>query len=123
MDGANIGFSVLHFKTMNGFAGIGDNTSGPPPKIRIQNRNHFVHPDDHWQFKKLDTWLERHREDIMWLCEGRWRYERRKSSQDEEEDNSTKVDKETENDNEEDDDMYVTEDDDDDENEYVDEDK
>ncbi|KAI8600137.1 hypothetical protein EDD21DRAFT_306951 [Dissophora ornata] len=51
MDGANIGFSVLHFKTMEG----------------VQNRNHFVHPDDHWQFKKLSGWLERHREDILWL--------------------------------------------------------
>ncbi|KAF9349901.1 hypothetical protein BGX26_011865 [Mortierella sp. AD094] len=76
MDGANIGFSVLHFKTMNGFAGVSG--AGPPPKIRIQNRNHFVHPDDHWQYKKLSNWLEKHREDILWLCEGRWRYESRK---------------------------------------------
>ena len=59
----------------------------------------------------------------MWLCDGCWRYERRKSAQDEGEDNSTKADKETETANEDDDDMYVTEDDDDDENEYVDEDK
>ncbi|KAG0199430.1 hypothetical protein BGX28_007327 [Mortierella sp. GBA30] len=78
MDGANIGFSVLHFKTIHGFAGI-SSVPGPPPKIRVQNRNHFVHPDDHWQFKKLNGWLEKHREDILWLCEGQWRYETRKS--------------------------------------------
>ncbi|KAG9324025.1 hypothetical protein KVV02_003504 [Mortierella alpina] len=76
MDGANIGFSVLHFKTMDGFAGV-SSVTGPPPKIRVQNRNHFVHPDDHWQFKKLNGWLEKHREDVLWLCEGRWRYETR----------------------------------------------
>ncbi|KAF9966123.1 hypothetical protein BGZ70_003253 [Mortierella alpina] len=76
MDGANIGFSVLHFKTMDGFAGV-LSVPGPPPKIRVQNRNHFVHPDDHWQFKKLSGWLEKHREDVLWLCEGRWRYETR----------------------------------------------
>ncbi|KAF9573069.1 hypothetical protein EC968_009029 [Mortierella alpina] len=76
MDGANIGFSVLHFKTMDGFAGV-SSVTGPPPKIRVQNRNHFVHPDDHWQFKKLNGWLEKHREDVLWLCEGRWRYEAR----------------------------------------------
>ncbi|KAF9916628.1 hypothetical protein BX616_003274 [Lobosporangium transversale] len=73
MDGANIGFSVVHFKTMNGFAGI--TAPGPPPKIRVQNRNHFVHPDDHWQFKKLNSWLDKHREDILYLCEGRWRFD------------------------------------------------
>ncbi|KAF9152082.1 hypothetical protein BG015_005831 [Linnemannia schmuckeri] len=78
MDGANIGFSVLHFKTMNGFAGVSG--SGPPPKIRVQNRNHFVHPDDHWQFKKLGGWLEKHREDILYLCEGRWRYDSKPGS-------------------------------------------
>ncbi|CAO3570897.1 unnamed protein product [Mortierella alpina] len=76
MDGANIGFSVLHFRTMDGFAGV-SSVPGPPPKIRVQNRNHFVHPDDHWQFKKLIGWLEKHREDVLWLCEGRWRYETR----------------------------------------------
>ncbi|KAG0047710.1 hypothetical protein BGZ83_007281 [Gryganskiella cystojenkinii] len=74
MDGANIGFSVLHFKGMMGFGTDANTTAVPPPKIRVQNRNHFVHPDDHWQFKKLNSWLENHREDILWLCGGRWRY-------------------------------------------------
>ncbi|KAG0228379.1 hypothetical protein BGX31_006590 [Mortierella sp. GBA43] len=137
IDGANIGFSVLHFKTMNGFAGI--SAAGPPPKIRIQNRNHFVHPDDHWQFKKLDSWLEKHREDILWLCEGRWRYESRKGNkvakkdgggegeeeeEEEEEEDATKAgdNDDADEDDDDDDDMYVTEEDED-ENEYVDEDR
>ncbi|KAG0346282.1 hypothetical protein BG004_001990 [Podila humilis] len=75
MDGANIGFSVLHFKSMSyGGSNTAQNKAVPPPKIRVQNRNHFVHPDDHWQFKKLFGWLEKHRDDILWLCEGNWRY-------------------------------------------------
>ncbi|KAG0215769.1 hypothetical protein BGX33_000880 [Mortierella sp. NVP41] len=133
MDGANIGFSVLHFKTMNGFAGV--TGSGPPPKIRVQNRNHFVHPDDHWQFKKLGGWLEKHREDILYLCEGRWRYDGDEKSGSSENGGGSGA---TESGNDEDDDeakSAVAEDedgqdwedeedeDDDDQNEYVDENK
>ncbi|KAG0324498.1 hypothetical protein BGZ99_001746 [Dissophora globulifera] len=123
MDGANIGFSVLHFKTMNGFSSVAG--SGPAPKIRVQNRNHFVHPDDHWQFKKLTGWLDRHREDVLWLCEGRWRYETRtrKGHQDDQDDSDA-----TDNDAviavvAEDDRDQAWEDEEEDENEYVDEDK
>ncbi|KAF9548631.1 hypothetical protein EC957_005870 [Mortierella hygrophila] len=129
MDGANIGFSVLHFKTMNGFAGISE--SGPPPKIRIQNRNHFVHPDDHWQFKKLGGWLEKHREEILYLCEGRWRYDDSKpgspnndatngnSDGDDDDDEIKSAVTEDEGDQ----DWEDEEEDDDDQNEYVDENK
>ncbi|KAF9930660.1 Dual specificity protein phosphatase 23 [Linnemannia zychae] len=129
MDGANIGFSVLHFKTMNGFAGISG--SGPPPKIRVQNRNHFVHPDDHWQFKKLGGWLEKHREDILYLCEGRWRYDSKpESSDNESNEDDTKCSPRThEEENEaksigtEDEDDQDWEDEDEDQDEYVDENK
>ncbi|KAF9904416.1 hypothetical protein EC991_002690 [Linnemannia zychae] len=122
MDGANIGFSVLHFKTINGFAGVSG--SGPPPKIRVQNRNHFVHPDDHWQFKKLGGWLEKHREDILYLCEGRWRYDSKSEStegggdamgDDDEDDVKSAV---TEDEGDQD---WEDESEDDDQNEYVDE--
>ncbi|KAF9170592.1 hypothetical protein BGX21_009266 [Mortierella sp. AD011] len=130
MDGANIGFSVLHFKTMNGFAGISG--SGPPPKIRIQNRNHFVHPDDHWQYKKLGGWLEKHREDILFLCEGRWRYESRKDEATDEIENEDEGDDDTELaegkedavETDDGDEAWADEDaEDEDEEEYVDEDK
>ncbi|KAF9190485.1 Dual specificity protein phosphatase 23 [Haplosporangium sp. Z 767] len=118
MDGANIGFSVLHFKTMNGFADMV--SAGPPAKIRVQNRNHFVHPDDHWQFKKLDKWLERYREDILWLCEGRWRFEtQRRQGGANEEPSDTEDDNDMED---EDEDEGETESkDDEEEDEYVDE--
>ncbi|KAF8948781.1 hypothetical protein BGZ47_002754 [Haplosporangium gracile] len=130
MDGANIGFSVLHFKTMNGFAGVSG--SGSPPKIRVQNRNHFVHPDDHWQFKKLGGWLEKHREDILYLCEGRWRYDSKPgSTEDGDTDDNADGD---EDDGDDETKSAVTEDegdqgwedeeeDDDDQDEYVDENK
>ncbi|KAF9114264.1 hypothetical protein BGX27_011315 [Mortierella sp. AM989] len=130
MDGANIGFSVLHFKTMNGFVGISG--AGPPPKIRVQNRNHFVHPDDHWQYKKLNSWLEKHREDIMWLCEGRWRYESRRGEVTGEtecdgkagdEDAETSEDKEDVVETYDGDEAWADEDPEDEEEEYVDEDK
>ncbi|KAG0234198.1 hypothetical protein BGW42_006836 [Actinomortierella wolfii] len=74
LDGANLGFSVLHFKSMSGTAST---AVQPPPKIRVQNRSHFINSEDHWQFKKLDQWLDKYREDVLWLCEGRWRYETR----------------------------------------------
>ncbi|GJJ75612.1 hypothetical protein EMPS_07970 [Entomortierella parvispora] len=138
MDGANIGFSVLHFKGVMGFAGSrgenGSTTPGPPPKIRVQNRNHFVHPDDHWQFKKLNSWLENHREDILWLCEGGWRYGNRKKSrrsngegeEDEEEDEETLTDHDAEESSEEAVEVEEGVDDgdweDEEESEYVDED-
>jgi hypothetical protein len=128
MDGANIGFSVLHFKTMNGFAGVSG--SGPPPKIRVQNRNHFVHPDDHWQFKKLGGWLEKHREDILYLCEGRWRYDSKPGST---ENGGSDGNADSEGDGDDETKSAVTEDegdqdwedeeDDDDQDEYVDENK
>ncbi|KAI7818995.1 hypothetical protein BC939DRAFT_461271 [Gamsiella multidivaricata] len=131
MDGANIGFSVLHFKTVHGFAGV--TGSGPPPKIRVQNRNHFVHPDDHWQFKKLTGWLENHREDILYLCEGRWRYETRKGGEtaagtagDHQKEGEMQPDAESEDENkvltDDGEDEHWT-DEDEDEDEYVDEDK
>ncbi|KAF9971306.1 hypothetical protein BGZ73_005764 [Actinomortierella ambigua] len=75
VDGANLGFSVVHFKPMSSEAS--PNSVLPPPKIRVQNRSHFVNSADHWQFKKLDQWLDRYRDDVLWLCEGRWRYETR----------------------------------------------
>ncbi|KAF9161303.1 hypothetical protein DFQ26_004680 [Actinomortierella ambigua] len=79
IDGANLGFSVVHFKPMSsGSAAVGaDAMLLPPPKIRVQNRSHFINATDHWQFKKLDQWLDKYREDVLWLCEGRWRYETR----------------------------------------------
>ncbi|KAF9433544.1 hypothetical protein BGZ76_009302 [Entomortierella beljakovae] len=81
MDGANVGFSVLHPKRVDGFAGVSNTDS--LPKIRVQNRSHFVNPKYHWQFKKLGSWVEKYREDILWLCEGRWRFESRNAQKDE----------------------------------------
>ncbi|KAG0372996.1 hypothetical protein BGX24_012312 [Mortierella sp. AD032] len=126
MDGANIGFSVLHFKTMNGFAGVSG--SGPPPKIRVQNRNHFVHADDHWQFKKLGGWLEKHREDILYLCEGRWRYDSKSgltgdSAVDEVSDDGDDDEVKSAVTEDEGDQDWEDEEEDDDQNEYVDENK
>lgn len=121
MDGANIGFSVLHFKSMSyGGSNTGQNKVVPPPKIRVQNRNHFVHPDDHWQFKKLSGWLEKHRDDILWLCEGRWRYGPRSKDDDENDENKKEQEVETEEEDNDDDYEDVTDSDD---NEYVDENK
>ncbi|KAF9429857.1 Dual specificity protein phosphatase 23 [Podila epigama] len=125
MDGANIGFSVLHFKSFN--YGGSHNGAVPLPKIRVQNRNHFVHPDDHWQFKKLNIWLERHRDDILWLCEGRWRHERRRpggiEGQEGSEDDEKQKKDEVADDPEDDENYEDVSDSEDNENEYVDENK
>lgn len=122
MDGANIGFSVLHFKSMSyGGSNTGQIKAVPPPKIRVQNRNHFVHPDDHWQFKKLSGWLEKHRDDILWLCEGRWRYGPRSKDDDENDESKKEQEAETEEEEGNDDDYEDVTDSDD--NEYVDENK
>jgi hypothetical protein len=37
----------------------------PDWTFRVQNRSHFVNASTHTQFKGLDTWLERHRADLM----------------------------------------------------------
>ncbi|KAG6820659.1 hypothetical protein H0H93_013510 [Arthromyces matolae] len=49
IDGANMGFSL----------------SSDRSKIIVQNRSHYVNSATHEQFKKLDIWLERHREDLL----------------------------------------------------------
>jgi atypical dual specificity phosphatase len=47
IDGANLGFSL-------------NQDSG----IVVQNRSHWVNSKTHFQFKKLDLWVEEHREDL-----------------------------------------------------------
>jgi len=49
VDGSNMGFSL----------------SSDRQKIIVQNRSHFVNSSTHEQFKKLDLWVERHREDLF----------------------------------------------------------
>ncbi|KAG8711916.1 hypothetical protein FRC09_020341 [Ceratobasidium sp. 395] len=45
MDGANLGFSL-----------------SPSRALLVQNRSHYVHSEDHVQFKALDSWTAEHRE-------------------------------------------------------------
>ena len=33
--------------------------------FRVQNRSHFVNASTHAQFKALDSWLERNRDDLL----------------------------------------------------------
>ncbi|PVF97953.1 hypothetical protein CPB86DRAFT_706003 [Serendipita vermifera] len=47
IDGANVGFSL-------------NENSG----IVVQNRSHWVNSKTHFQFKRLDLWVEEHREDL-----------------------------------------------------------
>ncbi|KAI0801413.1 hypothetical protein C8Q74DRAFT_1241882 [Fomes fomentarius] len=49
VDGANMGFSLSADRT----------------QILVQNRSHYVNPASHEQFRKLELWKERHREDLM----------------------------------------------------------
>ncbi|KAG6874366.1 hypothetical protein C0995_015102 [Termitomyces sp. Mi166 len=49
IDGANMGFSL----------------SSDCSRIIIQNRSHYVNSATHEQFKKLDIWVKRHREDLL----------------------------------------------------------
>ncbi|KAG6817576.1 hypothetical protein H0H87_006953 [Tephrocybe sp. NHM501043] len=49
IDGANMGFSL----------------SSDRSKIIVQNRSHYVNSATHEQFKKLDIWVERHRDDLF----------------------------------------------------------
>ncbi|KAG6841574.1 hypothetical protein C0991_009609 [Blastosporella zonata] len=49
IDGANMGFSL----------------SSDRSKIIVQNRSHYVNSATHEQFKKLDIWVEHHRDDLF----------------------------------------------------------
>ncbi|KAF8634976.1 hypothetical protein AX15_000699 [Amanita polypyramis BW_CC] len=49
VDGANMGFSL----------------SPDGSEIVVQNRSHYVNSATHEQFKKLGTWIEQHREDLL----------------------------------------------------------
>ncbi|KAG6911294.1 hypothetical protein DXG01_002133 [Tephrocybe rancida] len=49
IDGANMGFSL----------------SSDRSRIIVQNRSHYVNSATHEQFKKLDIWVERHRDDLF----------------------------------------------------------
>ncbi|KAL5346531.1 hypothetical protein ACLOAV_008802 [Pseudogymnoascus australis] len=50
IDGANMGFSLSSDR-----------------QLLVQNRSHFVNSSSHSQFKKLDSWIERHREELFEL--------------------------------------------------------
>ncbi|OBT64262.1 hypothetical protein VE03_06768 [Pseudogymnoascus sp. 23342-1-I1] len=50
IDGANMGFSLSSDR-----------------QVLVQNRSHFVNSRSHSQFKKLDSWIERHREELFGL--------------------------------------------------------
>lgn len=50
IDGANMGFSLSSDR-----------------QLLVQNRSHFVNSSSHSQFKKLDSWIERHREELFGL--------------------------------------------------------
>ncbi|KAG9125307.1 hypothetical protein FRC07_008165 [Ceratobasidium sp. 392] len=47
IDGANIGFSLSTSRA-----------------LLVQNRSHYVHSGDHAQFKALDSWIAKHRENL-----------------------------------------------------------
>ncbi|RDX50518.1 ATP dependent DNA ligase [Lentinus brumalis] len=49
VDGANMGFSLSADRT----------------QILVQNRSHYVNPASHEQFRRLGSWIERHRADLM----------------------------------------------------------
>ena len=49
VDGANMGFSL----------------SDDGSRVIVQNRSHYVNSASHIQFKKLDVWVEAHREDLF----------------------------------------------------------
>ncbi|KIK56345.1 hypothetical protein GYMLUDRAFT_47114 [Collybiopsis luxurians FD-317 M1] len=51
VDGANMGFSL----------------SSDRSRIVVQNRSHYVNSSSHEQFKKLDLWVEHHREELFQL--------------------------------------------------------
>jgi atypical dual specificity phosphatase len=70
IDGANLGFSISNTGT-----------------LIVQNRSHTINSATHEQFKKLDTWIEKHREGIYkilthenqyfpgrWILYGEWMY-------------------------------------------------
>lgn len=50
IDGANMGFSLSADR-----------------QLLVQNRSHFVNSSSHSQFKKLDSWIGRHREELFGL--------------------------------------------------------
>ncbi|OBT92021.1 hypothetical protein VE01_10288 [Pseudogymnoascus verrucosus] len=50
VDGANMGFSLSSDR-----------------QLLVQNRSHFVNSSSHSQFKKLDSWMARHREELFGL--------------------------------------------------------
>lgn len=50
IDGANMGFSL-----------------SSDQQLLVQNRSHFVNSSSHSQFKKLDSWIEKHREELFGL--------------------------------------------------------
>lgn len=54
IDGANMGFSL-------------DPQTG---KILVQNRSHYVSSTSHHQFKKLDQWVETHKDGLLKLLDG-----------------------------------------------------
>ncbi|KAJ3092517.1 hypothetical protein HK102_006294 [Quaeritorhiza haematococci] len=56
VDGANIGISFCRESR----------------QFLVQNRSHYINAQTHPQFGSLDTWLERNREDLMFVLEGRF---------------------------------------------------
>ena len=53
VDGSNMGFS------------LSSDSDRQRRRILVQNRSHYVNPATHEQFKKLDAWIDRHREDVL----------------------------------------------------------
>ncbi|KAF8760725.1 ATP dependent DNA ligase [Rhizoctonia solani] len=52
IDGANLGFSL-----------------SPLRELRVQNRSHYVNSHDHPQFRKLDSWISSHRQDLYTILD------------------------------------------------------